>query len=141
MIIIPHHPPSNNFFIENPTKKFVIFFGITYMHSNYTTSIYPFNLGVGSMFIFGGSTNGKSSKINLIVYSHQQFNLLGFSLNLASKIWLFWIFEVFENFNLNFELREATPLVLTIHVLCQPLKISFQTCKYQIKKTHLETLV
>ncbi len=45
------------------------------------------------------------------MYSHQQFNLLGFSSNFASKIWLlFWIFEFFENFNLNFELREALVL-------------------------------
>lgn len=72
MIIIPHHPSSPNFFIENPTKNFLLllFFWITYMHSNYTTSIYPFSLEASSMFIFGGSKNGKSSKIKLIIYIH-----------------------------------------------------------------------
>jgi hypothetical protein len=65
VIRIPHHPLSPNFFIENPIKKNSdFFFGITYMHSNYTTSIYPFNLEVGSMFIFGGSKMVKVPKLS-----------------------------------------------------------------------------
>lgn len=189
MIIIPHHPQSPNFFIENPIKQILIFFW-DYL---YAFQLHYFYLSLqpwgGFNVYFWRLKNGKSSKIKLIVYSHQQFNLLGFSLNLALKICLFWIFEFIENFNLNFELREDLVLghkctsakwvnvllfksspprkisnfqhlppfgksltdpwasfpsvfvLLTIHVLCQPLKISFQTCKYQIKKIHLETLV
>jgi hypothetical protein len=66
VIIIPHHPLSPNFFIENPTKKISDFLW-DYLYALPITLVLSIlsTLRWGSMFIFGGSKNGKSSQIKL----------------------------------------------------------------------------